>query len=44
MVLKSELEEFYEIWHDIHAHLELKYWEFRTSKLIEKYLKKNRFL
>ena len=39
MFLKNELDEFYKIRQDIHAHPELKYQEFRTSNLIEKYLK-----
>lgn len=40
MFLKSELDELYKIRQDIHANPELKYQEFRTSKLIENYLTK----
>lgn len=38
MFIKDELVEFYKIRQDLHANPELKYQEFRTSKLIEKYL------
>ncbi len=43
MFVKSELDEFCQIRQDIHAHPELKYEEFRTSKLIQKYLQKLEF-
>tara|TARA_E500000331_G_scaffold349025_1_gene391548 strand:+ start:262 stop:1482 length:1221 start_codon:yes stop_codon:yes gene_type:complete len=43
MFQKNELDEFYQIRQDIHAHPELKYQEFRTSKLIENYLKNLKF-
>ena len=38
MFTKDELDELYKIRQDLHANPELKYKEFLTSKLIEKYL------